>query len=64
MIPLPYDVSLLKATPTATAVLKDQPAPQNGTAVNVPFWVDMVNAEANHNRGDGIYVAVLASKTR
>ncbi|MHB1307793.1 MAG: S8 family peptidase [Limisphaerales bacterium] len=59
VIPLPYDVSLLKATPTATAVLKDQPAPQNGTAATVPFWVDMVNAEANHNGGDGIYVAVL-----
>jgi subtilisin family serine protease len=56
---LPYDVSLLKETFAEAAAIDPSPAPLNGASSQVPFWVDMVNTEANGNGGDGIYVAVL-----
>ncbi len=56
---LPYNVSLLKEAFAESAVIDSSPAPLNGATGQVPFWVDMVNTEANANGGDGIYVAVL-----
>ena len=55
---LPYNVSLLKEA-FAEQADTGSPAPLNGTASVTPYWVDLVNAEANNNGGDGNYVAVL-----
>lgn len=59
VLSLPYNVSLLKEAFAEIVNTDSNPAPLNGPSGQTPFWVDMVNAEANNQGGDGIYVAIL-----
>lgn len=59
VLSLPYNVSLLKEAFAETVNTDSSPAALNGPSGQTPFWVDMVNAEANNQGGDGIYVAIL-----
>ncbi len=58
---LPYDVSILKAQ-VAEDALQPQAssvAPAAAPTQVIPYWVDLVNAEALASGGTGVYVAVL-----